>query len=93
MNRPQRNARKTPDDALFIYSNLSYFNSFLIDEKKTVKGDQYFPPTNNVILLKLTPTKNFYHFFFLLNKNQITGILKKLSDLFYIELLWVGKGS
>ena len=46
--------------------------------KKTVKsdqffsGDQYFSPANNFTRLKLTPTKNFYQLFFLLNKNQIT---------------------
>ena len=31
----------------------------------------------------------FYQLFFLLNKNQITEILKKLSDLLYHNLAWV----
>ena len=31
-------------------------------------GDQYFFPTNNFTRLKLTPTKNFYQLFSLLNK-------------------------
>ena len=70
--------------------------------KKSVKseqffsGDQHFFPTNNFTRLKLTTTKNFYQLFFFLNKNQITEILKRLSDLLYnnlIEWRWVGKGS
>ena len=78
-------------------------NKCLISEKKKpVKSDRffsdghYFSPTNNFTRLKLTPTKNFYQLFFLLNKNQITEILKKLSDLLYHDLVkccWVGKGS
>ena len=60
-------------------------------------SDQYFPLTNNFARLKLTPTKNFYQPFFLVNKKQMTEILKKLSDLSYHNLLerrrWVGKGS
>ena len=55
-----------------------------------------FFPTNNFTRLKLFSTKNFYQLFFFLNKNQITEILKKLSDLLYhnlIEWRWVGKGS
>ena len=59
-------------------------------------GDQYFSPTNNFTQLKLTPTKNFYHLVFLLYENQITEILKRLSDLLYhnlVEWSWVGKGS
>ena len=53
-------------------------------KKKTVKidqffsGEQYFSPTNNFTRLKLTPTKIFISFFFFLNKNQITEILKKI---------------
>ena len=53
-------------------------------KKKPVKsdqffiGDRYFPPTNSFTRLKLTPTKTFYQLFFLLNKNQITEILKKI---------------
>ena len=60
-------------------------------KKKTLKNDQffscdqYFCPTNNFTRLKLTPTKNFYQLFFLLNKNHITEILKKLSDILYQE--------
>ena len=69
---------------------------YLIDQKKKKKlvksdqffsGEQYFSPTNNFTRIKLTPTKNFYQIFFLLNKNQITEILKKLSDLFTI--IWL----
>ena len=59
-------------------------------------GDQYFSPTNNFTRLKLSPTKGFYQLFFLLNKNQIIEILKKLSDLLYHDLVerrWVGKGN
>ena len=64
-------------------------NDHLIGERETVKsdqlfsGDQYFSPTNNFNRLKLTPTKNFYQLFFLLNKNQITKILKKNYLLFF----------
>ena len=50
-----------------------------------MKSDQYF-----------SPTKNFYQLFLLLTKNQITEILKTLSDLLYynlVEQLWVGKDS
>ena len=57
-------------------------------------GDQYFPPTNHFTRLKLTPTNKNYQLFFLLSKNQITEILKKLSDLLYhnlVEWRWVGK--
>ena len=53
-------------------------------------------PTNNFNRLKLAPTTNFYQLFFLLNKNQITEILTKLSGLLYhnlVEWRWVGKGS
>ena len=39
-------------------------------------GYQYISPTSNFTLLKVTLTKNFYQLFFLLNKNQITEILK-----------------
>ena len=61
--------------------------------KKPVKsdqcfsGDQYFSPTNNFTRLKLTPTKTFYQLLFLLNKNQITEIFKKISDLLYHNLV------
>ena len=59
------------------------------------RGDQYFSPTNNFTRLKLTPTKTFYQLFFLLNKNQITEILKSLLYLLYhlIEWRWLGKRS
>ena len=53
-------------------------------------GDKYFP------WLKLTPTKKLYQLFFFLNKNQIVEVLKKLSDLWYhnlVEWRWVGNGS
>ena len=76
---------------------------YLIGEKKNpvkshqfFSGDQYFSPTNNFTRLKLTPTKNFHQLFFLLNKIQITVILKKSSDLLYHNLVvwrWVVKGS
>ena len=76
---------------------------YLIGETKTgekwplFNGDQYFLPTNNFTRPKLTATKKFYQLFFLLNKNQITEILKKkLSDLLHdnmIERRWVGKRS
>ena len=62
--------------------------------EKFFSGGQYFSPTNNFTRLKLISIKNFYQLFFLLNKNEITEILKKLSDLLYhnlIEWRWVGK--
>ena len=74
----------------------------LIGEKKKVKGDQlfngdqYFSPTNNLTQLKLTLIENFYELLFVLNKNQITETLKKLSYLLcrnLVEYRWVGKGS
>ena len=44
--------------------------------------------TNIFPRLKLTPTKNFYQLFFLLNKKQTTEILKNLlSDLIYHNLV------
>ena len=61
-----------------------------------MKSGQYFSPTNNFTQLRLTLTKNFYQLFLLLNKNQITEILKTLSDILYYNLaeqLWVGKDS
>ena len=62
-------------------------------KKKKVKSyqffscDQYFPPTNKFTRLKLTPTINCYHLFFLLNKNNITEILQKLSGYLYHNLV------
>ena len=50
-------------------------------------GDQNFSPSNNFTRLKLTPTKNFYQPFFLVNRNKITEVLKKLSDLLYHNLV------
>ena len=76
--------------------------TFIGKEKKMVKsdqfcsGDQYFSLTNNLTQLKLTPTKSFYQLFFLVNKSQITGILRNLSDLLYhdcVEWRWVEKSS
>ena len=55
-----------------------------------------FRLTNNFTRTKLKATKNFYQLFFWLNKNQITEILKKLSDLLYhnlVERRGVGKSS
>ena len=49
--------------------------------------DQHFFPTNNFTGLKLKTTKSFYQLVFLLNKNKITKILKKLSDLLYHNLV------
>ena len=43
--------------------------------------------TNKFTQLKLTPTKNFYLLFFLLNKNQKRKFKKKLSDLLYYNLV------
>ena len=59
----------------------------LVKSDQFFSGEQYFSPTNNFTRIKLTPAKNFYQIFFLLNKNQITEILKKLSDLFTI--IWL----
>ena len=50
-------------------------------------GDQYFSPPNNFTRLKLTLTKNIYQLFFLLNKNQITEILKK--NQIYYTIIWL----
>ena len=55
-----------------------------------ILSDQYFYPT------KISVDQKFYQLFFLLNKNQIQEILKKLSDLLYhilAEWRWAGKGS
>ena len=79
-----------------------YLKITLSVEKRPVESDQlfsvdqYFSLTSNFTQLQLTPTKNFYQFFFLLNKNQITKILRKLWHLLYhnpVERRWVGKGS
>ena len=80
-----------------------HFYQVPIGEKKTEKseqffcGDQYISPTNNFTRLKLTPTKSFYQLFFLLNKNhdknQITEILKKIYQIYYIIIWLSGAGS
>ena len=84
------------------YRSLTANKIKTLSVKKTMKSDQFFSgdhysfPTNNFPRLKLTPTKNFYQLLFLLNKNQITEILNKLSDLLYHNLVkwrWVGKAS
>ena len=67
-----------------------------VKNDKLFCGDQYFSPTYNYTRLKLTPIKIFYQLFFLLKKNQITEILKKLSYLLchiLVEWRWVEKGS
>ena len=57
---------------------------YLMDEKTTVKrdqffiGNQYFSPTNNFTRLKLTPTKNFY----VLQSN----LFERFSTFFTISL-------
>ena len=67
---------------------------YLISEKDPVKSDQvfssdqYFSPTNDFTGLKLTPTKNFYQSFFLVNKNQITKTLKKNWYHNLVEMHW-----
>ena len=52
--------------------------------------------TNTFTGLKLRPIKNFYPLFFLLNKNKVTEILKKILDLLYHNLVvwhWIGTGN
>ena len=70
---------------------------YLIGEKKIRwKVTNFLVVINIFPRLKLTPTKNFRQLFFLLNKIQITEILKELSDLLYhnlVEWRWVVKGS
>ena len=57
---------------------------YLIGEKKPgekwpfYSSDQYFTLTNNFTRLKLAPIKKFVQLFFLLNKNQVTEIFKKI---------------
>ena len=64
---------------------VQYIQLHTLSVKKTAvksdqffSGDQYFSTTNNFTRLKLTPTKSFSQLFFLLIKNQITEILKKI---------------
>ena len=93
----------TTDVNRYIIPLIILLIGYLIDEKKKLvksdqffSGDQYFSPINNFTGLNLTPTKNFYQLVFLLNKNQITEILKRLPDLLYhnlVEWRWAGKGS
>ena len=72
----------------------SLFLHTLSVKKKPVKsdkffsGDQYFSLTNNFTRLKLTPTKDFYQFFFVLNKSQITEILKRNYQIYY-TIIWL----
>ena len=72
---------------------------YLMDEKTTVKrdqffiGNQYFSPTNNFTRLKLTPTKKFcftikllwkvFNFFY-----HISGILNSFSDPCFSETIY-----
>ena len=64
-----------------------------VKSDKFFSGDQYFSRTNNFTRLKLTPTKYFYQLFFLLNKSQITEILKNYQ--IHYTIIWlsgVGQG-
>ena len=87
-----------PTDAI-CKRYLTRKKKYLIGEKKkkTVKSDQLFSgekdfsPTNNFTRLKLSPTKNFYQLFSLLNKNQITDTIKKLP-IYYTEIWLSGVG-
>ena len=56
------------------------FSCFTENLRTTASG-RNFSPTNNFTRLKLTPTKNFYQLFFLLNKNQITKIFIDYSGV------------
>ena len=99
----KKKPRKTPNTDTFhalsfpIYISIPYWwKKEPVKSGQFFSGDQYFSPTNNFTRLKLKPIKNFYQLFFLLNKNQITEIFKKVSALLYhnlIEWRWVGKGS
>ena len=67
-----------------------------VKSDESFSGEKFFSPTNNFTRLKLTQTKNFYQLFILLNKNQITEIIKKPLDLLHHNLAewqWVGKSS
>ena len=62
-----------------------YGNPFTLSMKKNpvksdyfYSSDQYFTLTNNFTRLKLAPIKKFVQLFFLLNKNQVTEIFKKI---------------
>ena len=52
-------------------------------KKNRWKVSNFLVETNIFPRLKLAPTKSFYQLFFLLNKNQVTKILKNISDLLY----------
>ena len=68
----------------------------MVKSDQFFSGDHNFSLTNNFTRLELTLTRNFYQSLFVLNKNQITEILKKISDLLYHSLVkwrWVGKAS
>ena len=74
-----------------IYINIPYWwKKEPVKSGQFFSGDQYFSPTNNFTRLKLKPIKSFYQLFFLLNKNQITEIFKKVSALLYHNLSGVG---
>ena len=64
-----------------IYRNEN--ESTLSVKKNRWKVNNFLVEINIFPRLKLAPTKSFYHLFFLLNKNQVTKILKKISDLLY----------
>ena len=65
--------------------NRSNHSQNALQVKKS--GEKYFSPTINFTRLKLLPTKNFDQLFFLLNKNQVTDILKKYQ-IFY-TIIWL----
>ena len=61
----------------FMRMQMKLSNTLLV-KKKQQKVTTFLVVPNIFPRLKLTPTKKFYPLFFLLNKNQITEILKKL---------------
>ena len=56
--------------------------------------DQCISPSQQFCTTEINSDQNFLSVIFLLNKNQITEILKKLPDLLYhnlVEWRWVGR--
>ena len=66
---------------------------YIPDRWKKCWKVQFFSSDQYLCLAKVNNNQSFYQLFFLLNKYQITEILKNLSDLLYHNLVGYGIGQ